>query len=495
MTFKYVWILVLAVLVAACDDNTGSLGIDTMPGEDGIALTTANYPVELESVEAGAVSAKTNACYLGCFTDPDTKVKTTVDFLAQLRSLDNFSFPSTLKEENISSAEIRVFYSSFTGDSLNPSKVKVYPLEKIMDNNGAYTSDINPEDYYDKSETPFATKTYTAVDKTVDEDYRNNKDSFSPHIKIILPEHVYGDDGVKENYGQYIFKMWKAHPDYFKDSYSFIDKVCKGFYFKFVSGEGTMLNVDHIRLTVNFKYAPDENNLDSLINGAATFAGTDEVIQTSHVVHDEAALKTFVNKANEEGNATYLSSPAGIFTSVSLPVDSLSETDSLNTARLSLTYYRNTDKNPYALSPSTYVLLVRKSKMKEFFEKNDLYDGVTSYIANTTSSDNTYSNAYVFPNLRSLMLALRDEARPDVEKIMKEKNVSRKKAYEEYKAANPDWNKVLIVPVTVATTTSSSSSGSSSSKIISLYHNFSLSNAKLVKDGVKLQVIYSKIHN
>lgn len=494
--FKYMWAVILVGLLAACDDNTGSLGMDTMPGEDAIGLTTANYPVTLESEIAGAVPAKTSACYLGSFTDPETKVKTTIDFLAQLRSLDNFSFPSTLKEENISSAEIRIFYSSFTGDSLNPSKVKVYPLTKVMDNNGSYKSDINPEDYYDKSQESFATKTYTAVDKTVDEDYRNNTDSFSPHIKIVLPERAYGSGDLQaNNYGKYIFKMWKAHPDYFRDSYSFINNVCKGFYFKFVNGEGTMLNVDHVRLTVNFKYAPDENKLDSLVSGAATFAGTDEVIQTSHVTHDVSALKTFVSNANASGNTTYLSTPAGIFTSVALPVDSLNETDSLNTARLSLTYYKNTSNSPYALSPSTYVLLVRKDKVNDFFEKNELYDNVTSYIANTTSSDNTYSNSYVFPNIRSLMLTLRDEARPDVEKLMKDRNLTRKQAYEVYKQEHPDWNKVLIVPVTVATTTSTSTSGSSSSKVVALYHNFSLSSAKLVKDGVKLQVIYSKIHN
>lgn len=496
MIFRYMWAVILVGLLAACDDNTGTLGMDTMPEQDGINLTTANYPVTLESEIAGAVPAKTSACYLGSFTDPETKVKTTIDFLAQLRSLDNFSFPSTLKEENISSAEIRIFYSSFTGDSLNPSKVKVYPLTKVMDNNGSYKSDINPEEYYNQSEEPFATKTYSAVDKTVDEDYRNNKDSFSPHIKIVLPERAYGSGDVQAgNYGKYIFKMWKAHPDYFKDSYSFINNVCKGFYFKFINGEGTMLNIDHVRLTVNFKYAPDENKLDSLVNGAATFAGTDEVIQTSHITYDESALKTFVANANSSGNATYLSSPAGIFTSVTLPVDSLSETDSLNTARLSLTYYKNTDNSSYVLSPSTYVLLVRKNKVNDFFDKNELYDNVTSYIANTTSSDNTYSNSYVFPNIRNLLLTLRDEARPEVEKIMQEKNVTRKEAYEAYKKANPDWNKVLVVPVTVATTTSTSSSGSSSSKIVALYHNFSLSSAKLVKDGVKLQVIYSKIHN
>lgn len=496
MTFKYLWIIILAVVVGACDDSTGSLGMDTMPGEDGITLTTANYPVAVESEVAGAVSAKTNACYLGSFTDPATGINTKIDFLAQLRNLDNFSFPSTLKEENISSAEIRVFYSSFTGDSLNPSKVKVYPLTKVMDNNGAYTSDINPEEYYDASEEPYVTRTYSAVDKTVDEDYRNNADSFSPHIKIVLPERVYDSDGVKENYGKYIYKMWKAHPDYFKDSYSFINNVCKGFYFKFISGEGTMLNVDHVRLTVNFKYAPDANKLDSLVTGAATFAGTDEVIQTSHITHDAAKLNDFVTKVNEDNsNAAYLSTPAGVFTSLTLPVASLSETDSLNTARLSLTYYKNEGKSSDELSPSQYVLMVRKTKMKDFFKDNGLYDNVTSYIANTGSSDNTYSNSYVFPNIRSLMLTLRNEARPEVEKIMKEQNVDRQTAYEKYTEANPDWNKVLIVPVTVSTTTSTSTSGTTSTQIVALYHNFSLTSAKLVKSGVNLQVIYSKIHN
>lgn len=494
MTFKYLWVMVVAVLFAACDDNTGSLGLGTMAEQDGIQLSAVNYPVKIESEVAGAVSAKTNACYLGSFTDPETGINTTVDFLAQLRPFDNFSFPSDLKEDSILSAEIRVFYNSFKGDSLNPSRVRIYSLNKVMDNNGSYTSDINPKDYYDESQTPFATKTYTAADKTVDEDVRNS-DSFSPHIKIVLPIRAYEGEGSKEeNYGQYIFRMYKAHPEYFKSSQSFIKNVCPGFYFQHYSGQGTMLNADLVRMTINFRYAPDTTKPDSTILGTVTFAGTDEVIQTSHVTHDEAGIKSFVDKANQTGDAAYLSTPAGIFTTVTLPVDSLNESDSLNTARLSLTYYKNSSNSPYALSPSTYILMVRKSKMKEFFEKNQLYDNVTSYIASTSSSENTYSNSYIFPNIRNLMLALRDEARPEVEKIMKEKNVDRKKAYELYTTEHPDWNKVMLVPVTTSNTTSSSG-GSSSSSVVALYHNFSLTGAKLVKNGVKLQVIYSKIHN
>lgn len=494
---KYIWLVVFAALFAACSDETGSLGMDMMPDEDRINLTATHYPVELESVASGPVAAKTSDCYLGSYTDPETGLNTKEDFLAQLRSLDNFSFPSNLTADNVTSAEIRVFYSSFQGDSLNPSKIKVYPLTKVLDNNGSYSSDITPEDYYEEKGEPFATSTYTAVDKTVDEDYRNNTDSFSPHIKIVLPERTYTSaDGTVSgsNYGQYIFNMWKAHPDYFKNSYSFIDNVCKGFYFKFISGEGTMLNVSHVRLTVNFKYAPDTSKPDSLVAGAATFAGTDEVIQTCHVMRDEAAVKTFVDNANQSGDASYLSTPAGIFTSIALPVDSLSETDSLNTARLSLTYYMKND-NPYALSPSTYVLLVRKSKWKEFFANNQLYDNVTSYVTSTSSTQNTYSNAYVFSNIRNLMLALRDEAEPEVKRLMQSENIDRKAAYEKYKADHPDWNKVLVIPVTATTNTSTSSSGTTSTTIVALYHNFALTGAKLVKNGVNLQIIYSKLHN
>lgn len=499
---KYIWMIAFAALFAACTTDTGSLGMDMMPDEDGIALTTANYPVTLESVAVDSVPAKTNACYLGSFTDPETGLNTTVDFLAQLKCPDDFDFPSNLEEKNIVSTELRLFYSSFTGDSLSASKVKVYPLTKLMDNNGSYTSGINPEDYYDATETPYATKTYTARDGTVDEDYRNNADSFSPHIKIVLPERAYGSDGVTQSYGQYVFRLWKAHPEYFKNSYVFNNNVCKGFYFKFSGGANTVLNVNHIRLTVNFKYAPDTSKPDSLVSGAATFAGTDEVIQTTHVYGRNAA-QAFVEKANAEGSdAAYLTTPAGIFTAVTLPVDSLIESDSLNTARLALTYYKNASGSNYALNPSNYLLMVRKSKLDEFFKNNQLNDNLTSYVTSTSSSENTYSNTYVFPNIRNLMLALRDEAASEVETSTKSymsrgmsRLEARKQAYEDYKKKYPDWNKVLLVPVTATTTTSTSSSGTTTTTITALRHNFGLTSAKLVKNGVQLQVIYSKIHN
>ncbi len=474
----------VSLLFCACDDTTGLMGIDTMPGQDAIALATANYPVEVGTVESGKCAAKTNECHLGKFTDPVTRITTTSDFMAQLYCLPNFEFPKDVKE--VSGAELRLFYSSFTGDSLSASKVKVYELDNIIDNNGQYFSDINPKDYYDESKAPLAYKSYTALDKTVDEDYRNNPDSFSAHIKVVLPQRV----------GEDIYAKYKAHPEYFKDSYSFIKNVCKGYYCAYAGGEGTMLNVDHVRLTVNFKYWPDKTSKpDSIIDGSATFAGTEEVIQTSRVVYDNSQLAQYLN----DQHTAYMRTPAGLFTQLSLPVDQLVRTDSLNTAALSLRILNDKAQTSFALSAPVNVLMVRKGEKDSFFEKNKIPDNVTSYL-NATSSYAALStnNLYEYANIRGMMLTMRDEKEKELSKMKAESKYmgwTEKQLSEEYNRLHPDWNKVLLIPVTLKTVAKQTNSGATVYEVVNVYNDFSLHSVRLKATDVQLKVIYSRIHN
>ena len=96
MKVKYIGTLLLAVLTFfGCDDNTGTLGIDMLPGSDGISAHTTTFEVETKSVPAGAVYAKTSTGYVGKFTDPDPNGfgDYEASFLTQLNCTDNFTFP------------------------------------------------------------------------------------------------------------------------------------------------------------------------------------------------------------------------------------------------------------------------------------------------------------------------------------------------------------------------------------------------------------------
>ena len=74
--------------------------------------------------------------------------------------------------------------------------------------------------------------------------------------------------------------------------------------------------------------------------------------------------------------------------------------------------------------------MVRKKEMYSFFEKNELYDNKTSYV--TTLGSN---NIYKFSNINNLVNAC----------IAERKEGESKDA--DWVNKNPDWNKIVLIPV------------------------------------------------
>ena len=75
--------------------------------------------------------------------------------------------------------------------------------------------------------------------------------------------------------------------------------------------------------------------------------------------------------------------------------------------------------------------MVRKSEMTRFFLKNELNDGKTSYMTVLNSSNNQYQ----FSNIANLLRVCHDEWMEGI------------KDDPEWTEKNPDWNKVVLIPV------------------------------------------------
>lgn len=82
------------------------------------------------------------------------------------------------------------------------------------------------------------------------------------------------------------------------------------------------------------------------------------------------------------------------------------------------------------------LLLIRKNKMYSFFENNEIIDRIESYIA-TRSSDGKYAYANLL-NLISYCIREKEEAQKEAGDSWNE---------EEWLKENPDWDKVVIIPV------------------------------------------------
>ena len=95
MKIKYLYALLLGVLIYSCDDSTTGIGDSTIASGDSIPGGFAVYEASTRSILADSVYARTSTAYLGKYTDPQFG-EFTADFIAQFNCGDNFEFPSTI---------------------------------------------------------------------------------------------------------------------------------------------------------------------------------------------------------------------------------------------------------------------------------------------------------------------------------------------------------------------------------------------------------------
>ena len=457
-----------ALVCAACDETTESLGV--FSDRDAIEASTSAFHFHTKTILLDSIMASSTKSYLGYISDPQTGTDIKAEFAAQFHCFEDFRLPNNsdlVKGEDgevvADSVELRLYFSDFYGDIDNPMKVSVYELDttRVMSETETYYSNIDFSQYLPDNPKPIVTKVFTPEDYSLDDDVRTSSTHVS-NVRFVLPT----------AYGTRILRQAVKQPRYFKDSWQFIHHVCPGFYFKLESGKGTMLTLDVGTLNIYYKYV----EVDSVQVGMSRFAATPEVIQSTRI--DNSKLSSLID---DNADYTYLKSPAGVGTEVTLPIDSIylgHANDSVSLARLILTRYNNSDISSYNLDMASTLLLVRKDKMKSFFNEHKVADGETSF----TTSFNSQYNTYTFSNISRLIAYSYSEKR----RVMKEKGLSS----EAYNAAYPDWNKAVVVPVVVRTATNSQTQGISQ---VSVTHDFSLTSTKLV-GGTKpqpLQVIYS----
>ena len=70
-------VLSACVALTSCDDETGSLGIGTMPSSDHGRTSQSIYNVVSRSIAADSLASYTTDSYLGRVTDPETNATTT----------------------------------------------------------------------------------------------------------------------------------------------------------------------------------------------------------------------------------------------------------------------------------------------------------------------------------------------------------------------------------------------------------------------------------
>lgn len=473
--------------MASCTEDTAAVGADIIPWEDNVSASQATYRATSRSVRVDSVLANTNECYLGSIIDPETRSRTTCDFLAQFHVMESYLFPSkekmVLNEQGqieADSCDIRIYFDEFYGDSLASMKLLVQELDtnRVMEENRAYYTDIDPMDYVNAASKVRNAVTYSVYDQT-----KPNGGASSTYYRSIVVR-------LPASYGSYILNSYYDHPEYFKNSYQFIHHVCPGFYFQTSGGVGSMVKVYVSALNVYFKYhTHNATGNDTIVDGMQRMAATEEVIQNMRIENNIPQ-----DMLDENVEYSYVKSPTGIFTELTLPVDEIVAgehyTDSINSVQISLRRCNDTNPNPYNLDAPENILMVRADEVFSFFEEERLSNSQDSYLA---TYDQTYG-AYIFSNIAALVTQMKNERDKEAGVRLTDSEAQRQAKYQEWEATHPNWNKVMLVPVKTEYSTSVNAYGITTKTLLRVRNDFSLSSVKLEggNAGIDLSVIYSK---
>ena len=459
-----------------CDDNTESVGSSIVPDQDIVTAETKTFKATSKTIMANdSILANTSEVYLGRYTDEESGTVFTSGFITQFACNEDYGFPSPkdggVEGDSATYTKLRLYFEEYYGDSLNAMQCEVYELDNTLEEGTPYYTNLDPTEFISPDAEPLATKTYNAIDYSLHDTILNGE-NYSRHIEIILPNHI-GN--------RFISKYYEMDKDsnhigkqYFANSEVFIKDVFKGIYVKCTQGDGTVLRIYRARLDIGFKRYIDSSTgkLDSIQALSAPFYSGKEVLQVNNFDNDD------LTPLAEEDSLTYLKTPAGLYTEVTLPILDIVGPDTINSAKITFTRYNEAESDTRAPHPS--LLMVRKCDMYKFFLKNKIADSKTSYITSFASG----TNEYTFSNIASLIKQCYIEYSEGTF------GTDDTEGNSNWEAENPDWNKVVLIPVS----TTKDSNGS----VVKIMHDISISSVRLrggTEYKIPIEVITSKFND
>ena len=453
----------MALAIVGCDDNTGTLG-NSLIKDGSFMVATDSFAVASSTVAIDSVLSKNTIAYLGYVRDPETGSYITGDGMIQLHSLADLGLPvkdsivSRLGRDIIAdSCELFLPLAKSYGDSTRVMTFNLHELQKPMLETRAFYTNFDPE-------ANGYLRTTNAINKDVSYTL-TSKAGKSKGILIRMNEEYVAKDGTPyNNFGSYILQTYYKHPEYFKNTYSFLTNVLPGFYLKHKGGLGAMAHVEGSLLNVFYRSKIKGKDSTTWVS----FAGTEEVLQHTKITNTAANATLLA-----DSKYTYLKTPAGFFTQLTIPVEELERGhhgENINLVKLSVPRVNNSTQSENALDAATNVLLLPVDSVDSFFKQDILMDNKVSFLGSLVA------NTYTFNNIANVI------------NVMKKADRN-----------NPNWNKLMIVPVTVSTVTRRSQSGGNETVITNIVHNMSLTSTKLLKgtsaqdSPIKLSVIYTKV--
>lgn len=458
--YKGLFIAFFIILTFSCEDTLNQVGFTIQPGKDRLAIGVDTLMLQATTVQVDSVFSKTKYPVLGEYIDPVFgSIKS--EYIGEFY----LSTEATFKEGAVvDSVRAVVSYTTMLGDSLSPMKLSVYEVTKSLKGLSDYTH-IDPKEFVDMS-SPLGSQVFTGKNSTYHTETYSSGYTYEEYkvydINVRLPKEI-GEDFLAEYNKSGHGKL--SDTDTFREYFP-------GLYFTTSFGNSTILSVNLTSLDVHYKY----------LDKGGTWDGKGDTIRTStfrlNITPEVTQINYIENKNDqlliENSDYTYVKSPAGVNTKITLPLSDPDIHDKLKSQALNLanlTVYAMPDalENPMVkLSPPTYLLLVNQDSLAGFFEKRKLVDNITSFLSDQFDAT-TYS--YKFNNISTMINYYNQESKGE-----------------------PFDLTYYLIPVDATFTTTQSSYYSSGSQVLTAIHNQMWPTAAVLdkrEGNLKLELIFS----
>jgi len=486
MKFKHLTaIAITAMALNSCDEGTATIGDSLTSASDILVVTEDYFSVLTSSYVPDSVYSYSEECYLGEARDPETDTNVSCNFMTQFNMMEETHLPSIdgiLSKIDgkvvADSCSILLYFneSKSFGDSLAVTKMKVSELQRPVEDGIHYTNFDPRKSGFIREDGIKKYISYSMINMNLSQSDRTNN---MPYVRVRLNDPYTDRNGnTYNNYGTYILRNYYEHPEYYKDSYAFVNNICPGFFFETLDGQGMIARFEYVQLRVYYHYLKDDVVTPSYLN----LASTEEVLQSITVKNDKERLEYLA----EDEYCTYLKTPAGIFTEVTFPIDEIKANhpnDSLLSATISFSRENNFDGvTDYSFNLPQKLLLIQKDSLQNFFEQSRNYNNQYAFYTSLSKNAYTFSGSSDIGNLVTRMYNLKQTGL---------------KSDPDWVAKHPNWNKALLVPVSeLKSSSSSTTTTTTTATAIGLVHNMSMTSTRLVKgtaeNPILIKVIYAR---
>ncbi len=416
---RFVFLFLSVLPFAGCKDDDG-VGVSVQPDEDVLHTCSNRVNVATESVLSDSVLSKYDYFLLGRYRD-ERFGETTAEFVTQLDArIGGVSVPDTTivssssassgilktlltsidslygditainnpSEPVLDSVQFYLQYSSdFFGDSVSLQAVSVYELNNSLTERRTFTTE-KAEKYCDKS-LPLGSLSYQV----------QNRRSLAIPLSMDFGKRlmsVYANGSTIKNQSQFneLFKGIYVSHSFNQGAVVQVTVAGVQLFYHYDADITTSYDGEIVTVKASEVKSADGSVLNPLV--ASVFLSANKSVKRVNIVQQDD-LHALVPTLNKSGN-TYTYTPAGLYTAVNIDfaamMDSIRMTGDtskvmFNSAKLIL-HRNNLDWNT-SLKSSTFLLLIGKDEVTDFFYNNGQPDGVSSFVTSIDTSKNTYT--------------------------------------------------------------------------------------------------------